>query len=76
MTESFCVARVEGSKIKSTSLEMTITRADGRIEHLGTVQYWHANPLMRLIWRVRKVLGIMPAPSQAHMQAVSKVGDK
>lgn len=29
-------------------LQARIIRADGTIEELGTVAYWHRNPLMRL----------------------------
>ena len=30
-----------------------ITRADGSTEPLGTVSYWHRNPLKRLFWRLK-----------------------
>jgi hypothetical protein len=33
-----------------------ITRADGTVENLGTIQYWHSNPLKRLLWRIKKWL--------------------
>jgi hypothetical protein len=29
------------------SIEATITRADGRVEKLGTIAYWNRNPLRR-----------------------------
>ena len=35
--------------IKSASLEAVIIRADGTRENLGTIAYWHKNPLRR-IW--------------------------
>jgi hypothetical protein len=31
-----------------------VIRADGRIEDLGTIGYWHKNPLRRLWWRLRQ----------------------
>ena len=36
------------------SIAATVTRADGTVEDLGTVSYWHANPLYRLIWALRR----------------------
>jgi hypothetical protein len=35
-----------------TTLEITIHRADGSIEELGVVGYWHRNPLRRLGFRI------------------------
>jgi hypothetical protein len=37
-------------------LRLTVTRADGRVEDLGTVGYFHRHPLRRLLWRVGKWL--------------------
>ena len=34
----------------ATSREFT--RADGTIENLGTIQYWHKNPLKRLLCKI------------------------
>lgn len=39
-------------KIKSASIQAVVTRADGTVEHLGTISYWHQNPLRRLLWRL------------------------
>jgi len=47
MTESETTQPVE-----SVTIEAVITRADGTVEHLGTVSYWHRNPLRRLWWRL------------------------
>lgn len=44
-----------GAPTKSTVIEMIVTRADGTIENLGVVSYWHRNPLKRLLWRLKKV---------------------
>lgn len=39
--------------LKSISLEATVIRANGDVEELGTVAYWHRNPLKRLVSRLR-----------------------
>mgnify|MGYP003351831872 FL=1 len=44
------------AKVKQMELSAIITRADGTIEDLGTIQYWHKNPLKRLLWRIKKWL--------------------
>jgi len=41
---------------KETQITAVITRADGTVEHLGVVSYWHKNPLKRLIWRIKSWL--------------------
>lgn len=38
------------AKAREARLEATITRADGSVEHLGEIAYWHRNPFKRL-WR-------------------------
>lgn len=43
---------------REASIEATIIRADGTVEPLGVVSYWHKNPLKRLTWRIRRWLGI------------------
>lgn len=40
--------------IKSASIEAVIIRADGTREDLGTVSYWHKNPLRRALWRIKQ----------------------
>lgn len=35
-------------KPRSVQLDMVITKADGRQIDLGTVDYWHRNPFIRL----------------------------
>ncbi len=40
--------------VKSIKTEMKVIRADGTVEDLGVVNYWHRNPLKRLMWRIRK----------------------
>jgi hypothetical protein len=41
------------SGAREATIEMTVTRADGTVEHLGVVSYWHRNPFKRLWWRIR-----------------------
>lgn len=44
------------AKVKQMEISAIVTRADGTIEDLGTIQYWHKNPLKRIIWRIKKWL--------------------
>jgi len=44
------------SQVKSMELSARIIRSDGTIEELGTIQYWHKNPIKRIIWRIKKWL--------------------
>jgi hypothetical protein len=39
---------------KEASISATITRADGSIEQLGVISYWHKNPLKRWMWRAKQ----------------------
>jgi hypothetical protein len=41
------------SKVKEMSISAIITRADGTVEDLGAIQYWHSNPIKRIIWRIK-----------------------
>lgn len=43
-------------KAKEAKLSAVITRADGTVEHLGTIAYWHKNPLRRLLWAIRNAI--------------------
>jgi hypothetical protein len=47
---------ITNAKVKQMELSARITRADGTIEDLGTIQYWHKNPFKRIIWRIKKWL--------------------
>jgi hypothetical protein len=38
--------------VRTASIEATVIRADGRVERLGVVSFYHRNPLMRLSMRV------------------------
>jgi hypothetical protein len=44
------------AQVKQMEISAIITRADGTIENLGTIQYWHKNPLKRFLWRIKKWL--------------------
>jgi hypothetical protein len=40
--------------VKSVAMEARIIRADGTIEDLGTIAYWHESRWRRLLWRLSK----------------------
>jgi hypothetical protein len=40
-----------------TSIRAVVTRADGRVEDLGVVSYWHRSLWRRLLWRLVLVRG-------------------
>ena len=44
------------AEFKQVSIDAVVIRADGTREDLGTVSYWHKNPLRRLVWRVKRWL--------------------
>ncbi len=39
-------------RLKCAQMQATVIRADGTREELGTVAYYHRNPLRRLWWRL------------------------
>lgn len=41
-------------QVKEASIEAVVIRADGTREDLGTIAYWHKNPVRRLLWRITK----------------------
>lgn len=41
------------ANVQEASISAVVIRADGTIENLGVVSYYHKNPLRRLLWRVR-----------------------
>lgn len=43
------------SQAKEMTIEAVVTRADGTVERLGVVSYWHKNPLKRWAFRLRKL---------------------
>lgn len=47
---------VHGRKAREASIEVVITRADGRVERPGVVSYYNRNPLKRWAWRLKRWL--------------------
>jgi hypothetical protein len=43
--------------LKSSEIQAVIIRADGSREDLGTIAYWHRNPLKRIWFYFKKFLG-------------------
>ena len=41
---------------KEIQIIATITRANGTVEELGVIDYFHSNPIKKLIWRIKKWL--------------------
>jgi hypothetical protein len=48
--------QVANSNAKEIHLMATITRADGTVEELGVIDYWHKSPIKRMIWKLKKFL--------------------
>jgi hypothetical protein len=48
--------QVAHSNAKEIKLIATITRANGTIEELGVIDYWHKNPMKRFVWKLKKFL--------------------
>lgn len=46
-------------RVLSTELSAVITRANGRREELGVINYWHRNPFVRWAYRVRRALVLL-----------------
>jgi len=44
---------------KSAQMSAIITRKDGTVENLGTIAYWHRNPLKRWAWSLKKSLSTL-----------------
>lgn len=44
------------ARIRSAEIEATIIRADGRVERLGVISYYHRNPLRRWAFLSRRWL--------------------
>lgn len=45
---------VANSRAVEQTLTAVITRADGTVEHVGVVAYWHRNPIMRWKHRIQQ----------------------
>jgi hypothetical protein len=44
-------------KVKRSAIEITVTRANGRVEHLGVVSFYEPNPWRRLWLHLKMRLG-------------------
>lgn len=42
------------SKARESTLRAVKHHADGRVEDLGVIAYWHKNPLKRWAWKARQ----------------------
>lgn len=42
-------------KPRMISINAVVTRADGTVEDLGVVSYWHKSPWRRLVWRLGRL---------------------
>lgn len=43
--------------MRQMAIEAVITRADGRKEYLGTIDYYHSNPLVRFWYKLTRLMG-------------------
>lgn len=44
------------ANVRQAVIEAKIIRKDGRVEDLGTVAYYHPNPLRRWLWRLKGLI--------------------
>ncbi|MGE0724816.1 MAG: hypothetical protein AB7O45_10595 [Alphaproteobacteria bacterium] len=60
---------VAPSGAREISIEATVIRADGRVEPLGRVAYWHKSRARRALWHlgriVRRIGGALGAAIRA-----------
>lgn len=42
---------------RKATVSAVVTRADGTVEDYGVLVRWHSNPVMRAVYRLRKLLG-------------------
>lgn len=49
-------------RIKAAAMDLTVTRADGRVERLGVVGYTVRSPLRRAYLALRRRLGLPIRP--------------
>lgn len=43
-------------KVSQRTISAVITRADGTVEDLGVIHFYHRNPLRRFAWRLSQFL--------------------
>lgn len=46
-------------KVSSTQISAKIIRADGSIEDLGIISYWHKSFFKRLRFKIKKLFGVI-----------------
>ena len=46
---------ISKGEIKSAQFEAIVIRADGTVENLGVISFYHRNPLIRLWWNLKKL---------------------
>ncbi len=44
----------KAESIVEATIEAVVIRANGNVENLGQVSYWHKNPLRRWLWRMKR----------------------
>ena len=44
------------ARAREVTVSAVITRADGHVEKLGAIAYWHKNPLRRWAWSLGQLL--------------------
>ncbi len=47
---------IQKSVVESSEISAVVIRADGTREDLGTISYWHRNPLKRLWFRLKQFI--------------------
>ncbi|HEY9273636.1 hypothetical protein [Achromobacter sp.] len=43
------------SPVRETTVEARVIRADGTVEELGTIAYWHRSWFKRAAWRIKQL---------------------
>lgn len=46
------MASIDAFTKREQTISAVVTRANGTVEDLGIVSYWHRNPLKRLAWHL------------------------
>lgn len=44
---------IANAKPKEATISAVVTRADGSVENIGVVSYYHRNPLRQWLWNIR-----------------------
>ena len=47
---------IRNNQVQQVQWEAVVTRADGTVENLGVVSYWHRNPLRVLAWKISRLV--------------------